>query len=361
MARAATATAVVLLACVLLATAAHASTDSFGPALPVPIHESYALSGHNTPESEWLAFGAFEQEGRPRAAPISGTLSQVRLEYGSILGMEVQIWTANAATGALVQRVDTLELEPTGACGDEKTKIESLSPNTSINAGEVLVLLNSDEKGGYICAYPEGVFDGYLGRFGEAFTPETGRAPSKWSLQNGLGIALEGTVTTESGKGSTGTGGGSPSGGSTGPSSHVTTVCGSEMTCTISIEGVEYKVTINPGNKAVYTKQPGAYQLPIGCEVHGLDLCEGTTYSYCVCSPFGQVSRAHAPRQTVLGRGSFKIPSGDTRKVKVKLTSAGRAILRQKHVLHATVVTTMKLPGGQTASIKGKLTVSLRR
>ena len=129
----------------------------------------------------------------------------------------------------------------------------------------------------------------------------------------------------------------------------------------ISIGANIYNVTINPGNKAVYTKVPGAYELPINCNVAGQPSCIGESGSYCSCSvPFGTISRVHAPKQTLLGRASFDIPAGRTGKVKFRLTAAGRALLRARHVLHARVVTTMKLPGGKTATIKSRVTIALR-
>jgi hypothetical protein len=77
--------------------------------------------------------------------------------------------------------------------------------------------------------------------------------------------------------------------------------------------------------------------------------------------PFGTISRRKAPKLTLVGRGTFKIPAGKTGKIKVELTATGRAILRHKHVLNLTVETVLKLAGGKTGKIESKVTIKLKR
>jgi len=358
---------VALLVCMLAATNARATTDSFGPKLPVALSYDVGISGHNNPaeEEHWHSFGAFEQEGRSLSAPISGTLSEVRLEYGTVTGTDIQIWTAEAATGTLERLAGAVHLGATGetTCG-EREAVETLKPDIPISASEVLVLLNSDESGGVLCAYPDAFgHTGFLGDFGESFTPEPQAKPFTWTEPIDLGIALEGTVTTEP---TSPTGGNEPTastGGSTNTNNNNNTsvICNMTTSCEVSIGSVTYKITIDPGGKLVYTKQASFYELEPRCEVHGVFVCEGTTYNYCICSPFGQVSRVQAPKPTLAGKASFKIKAGKTGKVKVSLSRAAQTALKRRHTLHLTTRTILKLPAGKTSTSSGSLTVALRR
>ncbi len=367
-------TAVALLVCVLGAQVASATTvEAFGPKLPVTLQHNSAITGHNSPGAaeHWWAYSAFEQEGRSLGAPISGTLSEVRLEYGSKKGMEVQIWTANAGTGAIGHLAGTMHLPATGGevCG-EGQYIESFAPDVPIAAGEILVLLNSEEKGGELCSFPEPMgLEGWFGDLGKEPAPEARQIPAKWHKGASVGVSLEGVVTSEApGGGSPGPStGGSTGTGSTGTGSGGTTTtsaptpCGTATTCTTLTGSTEYKITIDPGGKVIYTKQPNWFDLTAKCELHGLEFCEGASTVYCSCSQaFGTISRKHAAKQLVVGRASFRVPAGQTAKVKVTLSPATRAILKRKHVMHATVATTLKIPGGRTATTTSKITVALK-
>lgn len=69
----------------------------------------------------------------------------------------------------------------------------------------------------------------------------------------------------------------------------------------------------------------------------------------------------HARKAPVLAKASFLIPHGQHRRVTVKLTKAGRALLARRHRITGYLTITLKLDGGRTASEARRLTLVAKR
>jgi len=354
---------------------ADATTVTFGPKLPATIAYNIAIAAHNAPEEQWEAFGAFEEEGAGKpAAPFSGTLSQVQLEYGTESGADTEVWIAEPS-GKLVSRVASKFLEPTiepgHPCGANE-RIETFNTNLPINAGQILVVTNSGEGMEIFCAFPSvGIASGWHGSFGES-APVPDLEPAKW-VQWNYGVLMDGTVTTEprpseppGGTGAPSEPGGGSSSSTPSPQQVARANCGAASLSACPEGEVQigrniYRVTITPAGNVIYTKLPTAFEIEPHCEGHGVFWCGGETAAYCTCSvPFGTVSREHARKPIVYGHARFRIHSGHSGRVRIRLTSSAVGILKHKHSLRTRLVTTLKLPGGRHTTSSLTVTVKLR-
>lgn len=335
-------TAVLML---VAAPGASAATETFGPTLAGAQISSDAFSGHAVLEEEaWNAVTAPLVGGAPPSAPISGSISKVQLEYSSAVPMEVEVWTAKGANEewAMDRPVGAMELPSTGM----SPMIATLEPSSAqIIQGEILAVVNSDPSG-HIDPYLENS-EGCVGHFHEA-APQPGSLPTPihpeqppWACKDlELGLLIDGTVTNESNGGSTGTG------------------------------GSGHPPSAEPTGKVFLTNTPKAFNAPEMCFAPPMgtsivDVCEGGVTFGPLQSVFSTASSAsasakpkHAP---AYGHGTFKIPTGQTEDVRIRLTSKARKLLAAKGKLRGKAITVLALPGGEKVTTTRVITVKLSR
>lgn len=106
---------------------------------------------------------------------------------------------------------------------------------------------------------------------------------------------------------------------------------------------------------------PAKCELPPGSPYS----CSGAVVLRSISAPTnaepGQHARAAAkPKSVVLGRGTFTIAPGQTKKIAVKLKPKAKQALKQAGKLKGKLTTTSNLTDGTTASVRQNLTLKLK-
>jgi hypothetical protein len=114
---------------------------------------------------------------------------------------------------------------------------------------------------------------------------------------------------------------------------------------------------VTPGSGAVVNM--GQFTFIAACK-NPTAGCHGTAV-YTGASTGGKSGKTSAwpAKATILGKGSFAIPSGKKGKIVVKLVKAAQATLRKRHKLRGTVTITLQLGGGKATKLSHAYTLTL--
>ncbi len=228
--------------------------------------------------------------------------------------------------------------------------VYEFTANIPVHGGERLAL---ESPGAYaVFAFPTDSA-AFVDEWAPPLTLNETREPTLANYNNEHELLLNadiGAPSPPSGGGGTTTGGGGGGGGSGGGGPTGST-----------------KVLNGGPSPTVLTNNPGQFTAPAKCELPPGSpfTCSGSVVLKTISGRFGAPSdrpaRAYAKaKSVVLGRASFNIAPGQTKKITVKLKPKAKSTLKKTGKLKGTLTTTSKLTDGSRSSVSQKLTVKLK-